>query len=156
MIRSQGTEVFIRDKGVVRKVACVNSVSGISETTKSRDITTLCDKADRSAPAFTSRGTVSFITRLNYDNSLLTSVQRSERFIDVMIGLGDGTSSYPSSDRSWITFSGYITSTSTDIDTNTVLQTNVSIKVESDIIILIKHCVLFSNGNKFSNGNCWR
>lgn len=156
MIKAQGTELFIRDKGVIRKVACVNSVTGISETTTSRDITTLCDKSAKSEPAFTERGQVDFITRLTYDNNILTSIQRSKRFIDVMIGLGDGNSDYPSSDRSWITFTGYITNTSTGIETNTVLPANVSIKVESDINILIQHCVPFSNGNKFSNGNCWR
>lgn len=156
MIKAQGTELFVRDKGVIRKVACVSSIAGIGETTTSRDRTTLCDKSAKTEPAFTERGQIDFITRLTYDNSILTSIQRSHRFIDVMIGLGDGKSTYPSSDRSWITFSGYITNTSTGIETNTVLPANVSVKVESDINILIQNCVLFSNGNTFSNGNCWR
>lgn len=156
MIKAQGAELFIRDKGVVRKVACVSSITGIGETTASRDRTTLCDKSAKSEPAFTERGQVDFVTRLTYDTSILTSIQREQRFIDVMIGLGDGDSAYPSIGRSWITFSGYITNTATGIETNTVLPANVSIKVESDINILIQNCVLFSNGNTFSNGNCWR
>lgn len=138
MIASKGTELYIKDQGVTKKVACVSNIDGLSENMQMRDRTTLCDASQQSEPSHPERGQLNFSTRLTYDSALLIDAQRAKRLVRIVVGLSDGTAAHPSTSRSWIEFDGYIVGFSTNIQVGTVLPLSFSVQIQSDINITIK------------------
>lgn len=164
MIRVQGTELYMLDGSQLSKVACVSSISGLSESMSMRGRATLCDDVNFEEPAFPEYSQVAFNTRLSYDSAKLLEMQRQRKKVILIVGLGDskeqpfmsgGELRMPGA-RSWIVVEGHYTSFGIGLAAGSVADTAISFNVTDTIDVIVKNLIPWSNGLTWSNGEYWR
>lgn len=149
-IKSQGTNLYFvdPDSGDVNRLVCPSGITGIGGTIGEEDVTCLEAEGAEFAPAEADGGTVTvslrFDPRESSHRDLRELFEDLEDRIEFAVGLSDGDTAptwsssgggewtLPSS-RSWLTFAGYISEFSIDIETNARVEGDVSIRVSGGL-----------------------
>ena len=150
-LRTQGTELFFvspegSDGGEVVKVVCVTSIDGLSSPIDQVEVTCLEDQDRQYVPGLKTPGAMQF--GVNFDpqedsHVVLHELYRDNITTKFVIGLSDGTSS-PTldsdgdfdlpTDRSWITFEGYISDYPFSFALNNVVASTIGVQVSGPVV----------------------
>lgn len=137
-MRGLGTELYIYDGLNLVSVGCVTSISGISESMKQRDRTSLIDDIDQSEPSHLELSNIDFslnFSRLGNTEAYLDDM-RNKKILDIYVAFGiggkitikDGIIELPI-DRDTIHFKAYnITWALSDLTANDDTDLTVSMK----------------------------
>lgn len=141
-IKTQGTELYFIDPDsfAVTKVGCVTSMTGLTAPAEQIETTCLDSAARTYVAGMKTPGAAQFT--INFDPTDDSHTRLHELYVagtvlDWALGWSDGTSTpvsdstafTPPTDRTWLTFEGFISDLPFDFALNTVVTSNISIQL---------------------------
>lgn len=150
-LKTQGTEVYLYKPSDNEMIdgGCITAIGGASAPVSQLETTCLTSEAREYMAGLREPGTSSFTLMFdpsNPDHMEIFNLYKTGEVVDIMIGFSDGTSvpTYDADadelvvpeDRTFLTYSAYVTEVPFEFELNAVLSVEVSVQISGDVNLM--------------------